>query len=110
MGGPLADPHDERGSIIPSYCGERILPEKFKNPVPVVKTHTGLDDGMEVEDEPNTPVKHRKCIFWQTSVSDQRPKLRMYINGNLIKGLLDTDVNIVSLPPNLGIQIGLFKR
>ena len=68
--------------------------ENFKNPMHALKSNTGLNDGLNVEDESKTPVGHRKCIFWQTSINDQRPKLRVYINGIFIEGLLDTSVNV----------------
>ena len=73
------------------------------------KNHTALDDGIVVENKSNTSVEHRKCIFWQTSINDQRPKLRVYINGIKTVGWIDISVDI-SLLQNLGIQIGLFKR
>ena len=60
----------------------------------IVKKHTGRDDEIDVEDEPNTPVGCRKCIFWKTSINVRRPKLRMCINGIFIEGLLDMGVDV----------------
>ena len=57
----------------------------------------------------NYEIFQNKCIFWQTYINDQRPKLRVCINGIVIVGLIDTGVDVSSLQ-NLGIQIGLFKR
>ena len=39
----------------------------------------------------------RQLIFCQTSIYDQRPKLRVHINSILIEGLLDmgTDMSII---------------
>ena len=59
----------------------------------------------DLEDESKIPVGNRKCIFWQTSISDQRPKLRVHINGIVIVSLIDMGTN-ASLLQNLGIQIG----
>ena len=41
--------------------------------------NTDLNDGINVEDESKTPVGHTKYIFRQTSINDQRPKLRVSI-------------------------------
>ena len=74
-----------------------------------VKSNTGLNDGLNVEDESKTSVGERKHILWQTSINDQRPKLRVCINGIFIASLLGMGAE-ESLLQNLGIQIGLFKR
>lgn len=39
-----------------------------------------------------------KCVFWQTVVNDQRPKLMVQMNGIDIEGLVDirADVSILS--------------
>ena len=34
-----------------------------------------------MEDKSKISIKIRKCIFWQTSMNDQRLKLRMNVNG-----------------------------
>ena len=70
------------------------LARKVKNPVLAVKNNTCLNDGINVEDESKNPVEQRKHIFWQTSMNDHRPKLRVYINGIIIEGLLDTSVEV----------------
>ena len=38
-------------------------PGKLKNPVPTVKNHTVLDDGIDLEDESKTLVGNRKHIL-----------------------------------------------
>jgi hypothetical protein len=37
-------------------------------------------------------------VFWQTTINDQRPKLKIQINGIEIEGLVDmgADVSIIS--------------
>ena len=85
--------------IIPSHCGLHVSPGKSKNPEPSVKDHTVLDDGISMEDKSKIPIGNRKRIFWQTSINDQRPKLRVHINGIVIVCLIDTgvDVSIITL-------------
>ena len=52
-----------------------------------------------MEDESKIPVGNRKHIFWQTSINDQRPKLRVCINGIVIVGLIDTGVDVSIITP-----------
>ena len=44
-------------------------------------------------------IGNRKCIFWPTSINDQRPKLGVHIDDIVIEGLLDTvaDVTIITI-------------
>ena len=69
--------HVNQGPVISIHYGGHTSPGKLENPVPVVKIHTALDDGINMEDESKIPIENRKYIFWQTSISDQRPKLRV---------------------------------
>lgn len=62
-----------------------------------------------MENQSKIPIGNKKRVFSQTSINDQKPKLREHINDIIIVCLLDTDVD-VSLLKNLGLQIGLFKR
>ena len=41
-----------------------------------------------------TPIGNRKCIFWKTSINDQRPKLRVSINGIFIEDLLNVGADV----------------
>ena len=59
-----------------------------------LKDHTALHDGINMEDKPKIPIGNKKCIFWQTSINDQRPKLRVCINNMVIKGLLNMGLNV----------------
>ena len=38
-------------------------------------------------------------MFWQISINDQRPKLKVYINDIVIEGLLDIVVDVTIIPP-----------
>ena len=58
--------------------------------MPTVKNHTGLQNGIDMEDESKPPVGYRKCIFWQTSTNNQRLRLKVCINGFVIEGLINT--------------------
>ena len=52
-----------------------------------------------MEDESKTPVRNRKCLFWQTSINDQRPKLRVHINNIVIEELLDMGMDVSIITP-----------
>ena len=51
--------------------------------------YTVLDGGKKMEDESKIPIGSRKCIFLQSSINVQRPKLRVHINFIVIWGLLN---------------------
>ena len=61
--GPLANPQAKSDPVNPSDSGECVSPRKLKNPMPAVKSNTGLNDGINVEDESKTPVGQRKHVF-----------------------------------------------
>ena len=46
-----------------------------------------------------TPVGNWKLIFWQISINDQGPKLRVHINNIVTEELLDTGVCKSSITP-----------
>ena len=54
--------------------------------MPTVKSHTDLDDGIDMEHYSKTPVGNKKYVFWQTSINDQRPMQRVHINNIVIEG------------------------
>ena len=57
-----------------------------------------MGDGISMEDKSKLPMDIRN-IFWQTSINDQRPKLRLCINNILIQGLLDTGTDVTIIIP-----------
>ena len=75
------------------------LTRKIKNSKPSVKDHNVLDDGVNTENKSKIPIGNRKCIFWQTSINHQRPKLRILINGIVIVGLIDTEADMSMITP-----------
>ena len=64
-----------------------------------VKSNTGLNDELHVENESKNSGGQSKRIFWQTYINDQRPKLRVCINGIFIEGLLDTGADVSIITP-----------
>ena len=72
--GPLAGPQVKSGPVIPSHCGH-VSPGKLKTPEPSVKDHTIIDDGKNMENKSKVLIGNGKCIFWQTSINDQGPRL-----------------------------------
>ena len=52
-----------------------------------------------MEYEAKNPTKKEECIFCQTSINDQRPNLRVKKNNIIMKGLLDTSLNITIITP-----------
>ena len=71
-------------------------PEILKNPLPAIKNHTLLDDEIDMEDELKIPTGIRKCIFLQTSINDQRPKLSMPM---VIEEMLNTGADVTMIIP-----------
>ena len=63
----LADPHVQQGQVIPSQCGKHVSPEKLNKPMPTVRKHVVLDDGINMEDEAKTPVGNR--MMWECHIS-----------------------------------------
>ena len=55
--------------------------------------------GIDIEHESKTPEGNRKCIFWQTSINEQRPKLRVCIDKVVIEGLIDMGVDMSIITP-----------
>ena len=51
LGGPLTDPHIKRGLVIPSHCDKQFSLVKLKDPVPSEKSHTVLDDRIDIQYE-----------------------------------------------------------
>ena len=64
--------------------------------MPIVRNHSAVDNSTAIEEKKLGETI--KWVFWQTSVNDQRPKLKIQKNDMVIKGLLDTgvDVTIIS--------------
>ena len=65
-----------------------------------------------MEDQPKTPVESTKCIFLQTSINDQTPKLRVHINDIAIEGLpeMGTDMSIITTRNLVSTLVSLGSR
>ena len=45
--------------------------------LPIVKNDTGLDDSLNSDEESIVNGQNVKCIFWQASINDKRPQLKV---------------------------------
>ena len=52
--------------------------------MPTVKSNNGLKDKLNVVNESRNLRAQSKRIFWQNSINEQRPKLRVYVNGKFL--------------------------
>ena len=68
--GPLTGPQAKSDPVIRSYSGKCVSPRKLKTPMSAVKSNTGLNDELHVENESKNLVGQSKHIFWQT-IKDQ---------------------------------------
>ena len=99
LGGGLSEaPKPKVVQSFPVTVEDMSHQENLKNLLPDAKDHTDLDNGINMEDKSKIPVGDRTCIFLQTSINDQRPKLRVHTNNIVTEGLLDmnAEVNIFS--------------
>ena len=74
--GPLAGPQAKSGPVIPSYSGKCVSPRKLKTPMSTIKSNTGLNDELHVENESKNSVGQSKRIFWQTSNKRSKTKAK----------------------------------
>ena len=45
--------------------------------MPIVRNHTALDNRTDIEERTKNLGKVNKQVSWQTSISEQRPKLKI---------------------------------
>ena len=57
--------------------------------MPTVRNHTVLNNRIATGEQKNSR-ETIKQVFWQTSINEQRPKLKIWINDSVIDGLIDT--------------------
>lgn len=67
--------------------------------MPNVKTDTAMDDKTALIAGSQFTKNTIKQIFWQTSINEQRPKLRIRINGLVLEGLVDTGADVTIITP-----------
>lgn len=67
--------------------------------MPAVKIHTALECRTVSAGKTKFSGETMKQVFWQTSIHYQRLKLKIWINGIVIDGLLDTGVDVTILLP-----------
>ena len=61
-------------------------------------------------DNPKSLKGSEKRIFWQTSIEDQRPKLKILVNNIEIEGMVDTGADVIIISTNLGPLVGHFNE
>ena len=95
--GPLVGPQAKCSLVIPSNHGGHVTPRKLKTLEASIQDYKVLNDA-NLEDKSEIQLENKKHVFWQTSINDQRPKLRVRIYGIVIVGLIDTgsDVSIIT--------------
>ena len=66
--------------------------------MPIVKNDIALDGSLNSDEESNVNGQNEKRVFWQASINDKRPQLKVKINNKVISGLVDTgaDVTIIT--------------
>ncbi|MBV2133728.1 pol protein [Pseudomonas sp. MAP12] len=66
--------------------------------MPIVKKDIALDGSLNSDEESSMNGQNEKRIFWQASINDKRPQLKVKINNKVISGLVDTgaDVTIIT--------------
>ena len=64
--------------------------------MPIVRSHTALDNSTSIEGRTKSSTEIIKQIFWQTYINEQRPKLKIWTNDIAIEGLVDTVVDVIS--------------
>lgn len=65
--------------------------------MPDMKNQPTVDERTASVDKTKSSRETIQQVFYQTSINDQRPKVKIKINGIVIKGLVDTgtDVTII---------------
>lgn len=64
--------------------------------MPVMENHTALDDRIALENKTKFSGETIKQIYWQMSINDQKPNLKIKMLCIEIMGLLDTDVTKIA--------------
>ena len=83
----------------PAIVKETPSQSNLKKLMPILRNHTTLDNRTAIEERTINSGETIKQVFWQTSINEQRPKLKIRINVIVTEGLVDTgmDVTIISL-------------
>ncbi|EGV93613.1 hypothetical protein I79_015594 [Cricetulus griseus] len=92
---PLEGHHIEKGLIIPSHYGGQSFTGQIDDMLPIEKSDTTLYGSLASNEESNMTGGDDKRIFWQTSLNDKRPQLKVRINNKIITGLVDTGADVI---------------
>ena len=81
-------------SVISCQCGGATFPKQSKNLLHIVKKHTALDNRPAIEKSIKNSGETIECIYWQTSINEKRPKLKIWIDDVVIEGMVGTGVDV----------------
>ncbi|ERE67690.1 protease-like protein [Cricetulus griseus] len=97
-GGPQEGPYIEKGRVNTNSSGRQSLTGPIDSSLPIVKNDTAVDGSLNSDKESSVNGQNEKRIFWQASINDKRPQLKVKINNEVISGLVDTgaDVTIIT--------------
>ena len=59
----------------------------------------GADNKVNSTNNSKDLKRGQKQIFWQTSIEDQRPKLRILVNNTEIEGMVDIGADVTIITP-----------
>ena len=65
---------------------------------------------MYSDEESNVNGQNEKRVFWQASINDKRPQLKVRINNKVISGLVNTGADVTIILKRLGLRNGLLER
>ena len=69
--------------------------------MPNLDDYMDLDSKMNSREKWKVPRKTIKWIFWQTSINEQRPKLKVWIDNIYIHGLVNTGADVSITTPTI---------
>ena len=72
--------------------------------MPIVRNYTALDKRTIIEGWIKNSGKAINWAFGQTSINEQRPKLKIWINNVVIEGLVDTHADVTMISSEIWYQ------
>jgi hypothetical protein len=70
----------------------------------------GADNKVNSTNNSKDLKRGQKQIFWQTSIEDQRPKLRILVNNIEIEGMVNTGANVTIISPKSWLADWPFQK
>ena len=72
--------HDKFGSFISCNYRGNFFPEQLTYLMTVVRNHTPVENTITTKEKTKCPGETLKLVFWQTSINEQRPKFKIWVN------------------------------